>query len=774
MLYNKSWKRGNDRIMRKKFVVLILAITIMISGCGSTTVVDNMDTVGFVDKQTLIDYYAEGLKYDAVITRGSDDDKHEAKYEEYDVTGDKRDKIIELKNKAEVALGNMEYTDEIKEDIPEDVFYYIKGYANDLKLEKTSDDVVTGALGYYFVDSIYTTSERTPGTFTGIASLVGVNGAFYEDEVTGNIYKNDAFIKSALSVANRYFIRNAINKNLSYSDDTSFQINDGAPNINSYYAMGTFSNNGSTFEEDDMTPEYEDGSISDDESVGNVSDVDTVENNTEENNTEENDTYENNTEENSTEENNDEISKDNDNSTVNEGSEDEDSDVTGEDTSVVDRDNSIINEEIDTDSNIVEPTGNDYSSTSDRKVKFDVMYLNSIVGSSASNGSLMPNIDTVYNMPQAEGTIGGIGIYPCGSIGMAKFNCNISNLSGRITLRYVFRDKNDGSGDAELFSIYPKDMENEIPEFDTNGDVLIPEYLEQELENIIERADRTIVNYDLPGMISDSVFDDLGFGILRGYINNGVNILKHMSTIRQVVSRSMENNAYVLEVESTVIEGTKSSDTYGTFRDRSYVVVEQYGSRFKITDWVRISRDTVREPDIDVDNSAIKRLVALNLSGEVSDETKEQATDLLNMLYKASTDRRLNGPYDIEREDGSTENVERGMYDCFNNDVNLLSTEEKEKINSHLRGYLTAYGADVSSNYCGRVDEWIGGSEDQVEFTAEEIILYGDGSTAKYMRTYYLMSCINDIWYIDEMNVIDSEDLVDASEIESIYSRVKE
>lgn len=752
--------------MKKKLVVLILVVTMMVSGCGSTTVVDNVDTVGFVDKQTLIDYYATGLKYDAVVTRGSDDDKHEAKYEEYDVTGDKMDKILELKNRAEVALGSMEYTDEIKEDVPEDVFYYIKGYANDLKLDKAPDeDVVTGALGYYFVDSVYITSERTPGTFKGIASLVGVNGAFYEDEVTGNIYKNDAFIKSALSVANRYFIRNGINKNLSYSDDTSFKINDGAPNINSYYAIGTFSNNEDTFDEDDMTPEYADGSVSDDNSVENESNGYTEDNSTDENNTDEDNEVGINTEENNTEESNDEISEDNGDSMTNEDSEDNDSADIGDNTNV---------DEVDDGINIIDPTGNDYSSTSDRKVKFDVMYLNSIVGSSASNGSLMPNIDTVYNIPQAEGTIGGIGIYPCGSIGMTKFNCNISDLSGRMTLRYVFRDKNDGSGDLELFSIYPKDMDNEIPEFNTNGDVLIPEYLEQELENIIERADRTIVNYDLPGMISDSVFDDLGFGILRGYINKGVNILKHMSTIRQVVSRSMENNAYVLEVESTVIEGTKSSDTYGTFRDRSYVVVEQDGSRFKITDWVRISRDTVREPDIDVDNSAIKRLVALNLSGEVSDETKEHATELLNMLYKASTDRRLNGPYDIDREDGSTETVERGMYDCFNNDVNLLSTEEKEKINSHLRGYLTAYGADVSSKYCGRVDEWIGGSENQVEFTTEEIILYGDGSTAKYMRTYYLMSCINDIWYIDEMNVIDSEDLVDASEIESIYSRVKE
>ena len=48
-------------------------------------------------------------------------------------------------------------------------------------------------------------------------------------------------------------------------------------------------------------------------------------------------------------------------------------------------------------------------------------------------------------------------------------------------------------------------------------------------------------------------------------------------------------------------------------------MVQQFGSDFKITDWVRVSRRLVDEPDIDAGNSTLKRITALNLTGEVSE-----------------------------------------------------------------------------------------------------------------------------------------------------------
>ena len=56
--------------------------------------------------------------------------------------------------------------------------------------------------------------------------------------------------------------------------------------------------------------------------------------------------------------------------------------------------------------------------------------------------------------------------------------------------------------------------------------------------------------------------------------------------------------------------------------------------------------------------------------------------------------------------------------------------------------------------------------------TTEEIMVYGDKQAARYFRTYYLMSNMNDTWYIDEMKVLDTEEL-DAGDIDSYYSRIK-
>lgn len=722
MLYYKDRERGNYRNMKRKSViaVFLVATQLVMAGCGGTSAVE-VPLMSRTTKQQVLDYYADSLKYDAVITRASDEEKEKTKYEEHIVTDSETiEQLTGLYKQAESNLQSIEYIAD-GAVIDEELFNYIKGYLNDLQISggKIPENGITSAIGYYFVDVEYNTAPSTYGEFTNLASLIGLRGAFKENYMTGEVTKDDGFIAAALDAGNKYFLENNINKTLVYDDTNLFQVIDGRIGIE---------NSGIT--------ETADHTV--DETVNTEADGAGTE------------VSEENTAEDS------EVTEDGNTS---------DGAIAEEET-VEDETTADVTNEI---SNITDTQYNEPVSSGNRAVKFDVNYINSIVGASAENMYTMPKISTVYNIPSSNG-ISGAGIYPCGIGGMKLFGYNREKSSGTLTLRYVFQESEDGDGTIACINIYPKEMKNEIPQFAADSNVIIPEYLMQEFEVLVERADRAIVNCDLTTLISDSIFTDLGFGVLRGYKKDSTDILKHMSVIRQVISRSIDNNAYVLEIESTIVEGAKSSNVQGTYRDKSYIVIQQFGKEFKITDWVRVSRDVTDEPDIDYGNSTLKRLVALNLTGEVSDTTKKEVTSLINDLYKASTYRKLSGPYEVETSDGVT-TYERGMYDCFNNDVKLLRSDKKEELNSKIRSYLTAYGTNTECVYSGVVDEWIGGYKNQVEFTTEELMVYGDSEAGRYFRTYYLASKMNDVWYIDEMTILDTEEL-DASEIGSIQSRI--
>jgi hypothetical protein len=83
-----------------------------------------------------------------------------------------------------------------------------------------------------------------------------------------------------------------------------------------------------------------------------------------------------------------------------------------------------------------------------------------------------------------------------------------------------------------------------------------------------------------------------------------------------------------------------------------------------------------------------------------------------------------------------------------------MSQEDKDYLVSKLQTQLTRYGADITSIYNGQITEWIGGYENQVEFTTEEFIYYKAKGTGQYMQVYYLVSVNHDEWVIDERQVL--------------------
>lgn len=732
-----------------KAVALLGVASLSLTGCSSfiSEDVTSYPLASTMTSAELVDYYAKALKYDSIVSRNVD--VHETKYEMKDIEGAKSEKLKELTSQCEAILGKNEYTpteDSVKL-VSNDTFHYIKGSLDNEVLTGGKVQNIQGALGYYFVDVKYDVTSKTPGTFKDVVNLIGLDGAFTKD------YKdrysiNTAYLTAVVKQLNEYYYKNNINK------------------------CAVFDSNANTIKIlDNTAPDYSDNIVDDYDSFENSdSDIYTAPGDEDEQDDTLSDIGTDSSDSDEAVTSDDET--DGSKSSVKAKKSTKSSDKSDDDSKKSDKKNKKSTKKSATGSDAL-PDGSNYTivTPESRRLQLDTKLINKTTGSSTTGIADMPELDDVYNKPSEEGTISGYGIYPAGDDGLKTFGFDRSKLSGSVTLRYVFKDDETGTGDILGSNIYIQSEEITNGVNVSSNNVLVPEFLQSQLEQIVERADRVQANNDLAGLMSGNVYEDIGVGVLRGYKSKNTGISKHMSTIRQIINRDTANNSYLLEVETTTIEGAKDVDSYGTYKDISYVVVQQQGDKFIITDWCRVSRTIAVEPPIDPESNVQKRLIALNLAGSISDDSKDSIKSLLSNLYTAGTNRLLRGPEEI-KVDGETRTLEKGMYDCFASDTSILSADDLEYENSLLRDILTKHGADISSIYSGTVTEWIGGYEDQAEFTTEELVSYDGLNSGYYMQVYYLAQIVNDEWVIAERTVLDSYDVDDAEQLDAIKERV--
>jgi uncharacterized protein YnzC (UPF0291/DUF896 family) len=373
-----------------------------------------------------------------------------------------------------------------------------------------------------------------------------------------------------------------------------------------------------------------------------------------------------------------------------------------------------------------------------RTPKVDVKLFNKVMGSSLTNTAYMPVLSIVFTPSGEAETIAGYGIYPEGNAGMRLFGFDRGSMDGTLVMRYLFKGGIDDVSKLEAIAAYPVSMEVKFnPQ---RKEVVVPDFVMTEIGKLIDRYDRAVVNNDITALMSGEIVRDVGIAIRNGFTQNYVYLTRHISKVNGIVDK--KGSYYLVEVESLVQESPKKTQLYGTYKDKSLFVIEQQGSNFVINDILKVGRTLVDEPKLELDDSIQKHLAALNLSGAISEDSKKGIRELLNNLYKASTDRVL-----------------KGMYSCFNDDVNVLPSSKKEYLNSQLRGWLVKYGVDVKSTYTGKVNEWLGGSASQAELITDELIEYEGKDSGQYIKMYYLVSNFNGKWVIDDMKIIRLEDV---------------
>ena len=699
----------------KRLASVIVCTAIVLTGCNNKyeKEVKNTPLEAQMSIQEAVDYYASTFDYD-VVTGSKEENK---KYEFHVIDGNLKDKLTNLTIEVneELSYDSYEELSEYANDntiINKELFDYIKGYLNSYVLDSNATvEAITGAVGYYYVDVKYPYTYRNSyGNIKSNIELIGIHGALYRDAYGSDTVDNEFMVAAISSLKDAGYYNIGYDRNncrLMISNiTTSDKLNDG-------------------YREVETEPVIEEESSKDEgETESTVEDSE------------------------------------------------ESLDGTTENSEQVSEEESTTVEETTRASVYVGDTSNGYILADDkgvRRLPFDLREFNDIVGFSSTTMDYMPKTEFVYEFPKNEGYVSGVGMFPTGKLGLNKFGLDISNTSGTVEIRYVFKDTIDGSGELSLSNMYViSDTAN--VEFSNTSASTVPSFLETEIDKLVERADRANVDFILSSLLDGTIYSDLGVGLIRGYEYNCSNVLRNMSTVRNILSREVNSNDYLVEIETTRIEGAKSADVYGQYRDRYYLYIEQVGDKFYINDMIRFSREIVDEPQLVLDSAETKRVVSLGLSGEVNDATKGSVNELLTELYTAGTARLIYGPKEVTLN-GENVTLDKGMYDCFTSNSELLSDTEREYMNAAIRTVLVKMGTNVGSTYKGNVTMWMGGTADQVEVETEELVEYAGMNKGTYMRVYYLVSCINERWTIDERIVIEEAD-VEGDELSNIKSRM--
>lgn len=699
-----------------RFIALAIAVqsVLQMTGCGNKVDIDKIPTTGFSQTKDVRDYYKAQMNYDNVITRN--DNVKYTQYEKHSVTEETSKKILAAQKAIEELLSSSTYNPDQDgaKFIDQQAWAYFKQDIEDKELTDPVVGDVTEADGFYFVDVTYKLHQSNAiGTFTNYTPLVGINGAFVRDS-SGTDYVEPYYLASICTALNNYYTEQNDDTRLNY-DGTTFQITGGGGEADVIDVPDEF---------------YDDVVNGPDETTDPATD----------------------TTEPQVDENGNPIEAPVDGETPAE--------------TPVDENEVIVEEGWD---GLI--TSESVSQLEGRDNPIDIGVINNLVGASLRSRAYLPRIDLVYTAAESN-TLSGWQIYPQGSHDLVTYGYDRQGVNGECTVRYVFKQDLDEPTKILGYNMYIVNMTNNYGIENSGDTVFVADYVTEELNKVIERWDRAVVNNDLPGMQSGNLLTDMGMGIDYAYKNVNGNIERRIQTMRKVLGRTTKgdanqsDNTFLLDVEVYTEEGSKFSDITGTYISNYYVTVKQDGQKFKITDWALQSKELQREPDINPDKSTQRRLVALNLSGDVNDRTRESIRSFMADYYLAVN--RLAGN-DYEYTNNGQTVTKRGLYSLVDNDPQMLNSDQRLDILENAVNYMQKNGGNTQ--YVGAITEWIGGTDNQVEIQTEEIWNW-DGKTAEYQSVYYLLQHMQDQWVIDQRTVLSSQ-IIESSGIESYMTRLQ-
>lgn len=681
-------------------LAMLMALSTL-SGCSQTSedleAVQSLSRQPYRSLQRVLDTNAEGMKYSSFSQRTAVED-YQANYNK--VSAEKQTKYIEFLS--QILAEHNKNTDYNVDLVSQENHDYWKNLTDDMILENPRALQIKEYSGYYFLTAEFTTRPNKLGSFLATANYLGLDNCFKHDE---NAYPvlNDIWIAQAFPELNKE--REALGKEP--------------------YRLFINSDSSMVYTQEKETEAPVEESIP--EEIEPVEDGEVVD-----------------------------------------GAEDVVEDITTEETVVAETEPSI-----EDNSQEVYVAENQALGDSDiynenlRKLEYDVIEYEEVFGSSQDGVSFMPYLSQVYQSVAPQGALTGDGCYNEGISGLREFNFNRDELvpytyasadgsttvdvSGVMTVTFIFKQNELDKDKVDYVFAYLEDYQSMNPFLTegygaTNNYLAVPNFVDEQIRIKVEELDRLINNGDINGLMRMDVIEDAGLAIKLAQYRNTTDIVNYTTDVKGVLAR--KGNVFLVEVERTIAETPKNTGYVSQYKEKAYLVVRQKDLNFYINDIYTASRELTKQPQIEEISQTYRQLVSLNLSDtEIQNSIEEIKSTVLNDWIFYCNQKILG-------EDG-IENY--GMYEMFNDNRSVLSETDLEYINSKMQGLLFAQGYNYPGTLKIKPIEWIGGTEDQVEFTTEELITYGDSGIATKLTCYYLVSHFGNRWVIDDIQVIDEQ-----------------
>lgn len=738
-------------MVKKKLAVIVVSALLVesLTGCGAKGPVasfigqDGIQNQQYANAQEVIDYYSRNMKVASITKRPAIKDTTAA----YN-TVDQNSKIYaSLKDALQKIIA--EYQKPSSLEMSKYDHDYMKAITDNMVLSNGDIKRVKEHGGYYYITVAYKVSENSSGKFKRAANYLGVDGTFVMDE-NSNIKIDDNYVEAVKKSVYTGYIYD--------KEDTSGEADD------TVIETISDSNKETSAEEEEVTTEE----IGTDAQFPNAPYTEDTSNDISDALEE----TEDGTEEDGAEVTEQETEPE---TTYNWGSTEENTDY------------AQLNEKyVLVNGDVVEKTG---VNNIDR-LEWDVASINDIAGTSNQQPAFIPDMDMVWENAGRQGAINGYGMYKQGKAGLSEFGFKQNTLEedpGEIILTFVF-SQNILKPDELIFQTAyineytSKNLSIETGEFggvlsrfideqsDENTDALteqdiinkftgpsitVPTFLQEKISMVIDEFDRAVNDRNITALMDGEVIEDAGLGLHYAAYAQNTDLATFTSNIRRIVAR--KDNSYLLEVERTVEESPKYSGIVGQYRDTYFVVVRQEGTDFKYNDEFFVRRVTTHAPEVESQNTTVRRLVALNLANEVD---ASKAKDIKESLLNAITNT-VNS-----QEFGENTNISV----VFNSDRDLLTQDRSDYIVAQLKSQLCAFGEKVHCDYTITPVEWISGSEQQVEFITEEFFKFSKNGKIQgglKAEKYYLVSHYGTHWYIDDVITLDTELLIVGSTDES-------
>lgn len=720
-------------------VMISASLVASLTGCGTVGgALPNADlpVQQYASVQDVMDYYSESMKYGSISTRPAVEEALvDVKYNTVNEGTEAYKKVREAFEKISV-----EHQKVNGYRINSGLHNYLKSFTDDMVLTDGTIKRVKEYGGYYYLTVSYNTTKNISGSFKNQANYMGIDGIIIKD-----IYGVETIDEDYLN----YIVRE-INPYLEAV---------GKPTIENYGVDQSWLDE--RYEEISRAEQAEQNT----EEVENISGEevdDTVTDDTVTDDTVTDDTLET--------------------ESVEEQLPNDPMVDSNYGTNVADLNETFVN----TKGESVPKVG---ANNIDR-LSWDINLIDKELGTSKEQIAFIPDINMVYNPAGTQGSLNGFGMYNQGKAGLAEFGYTNNELTdpGSIVVTYVFRQNilepseldyvfayvneyisNNRSIETDAFggslSVFLDGTDSiseeaAIKQF-TGSNLTVPTFLMDRLEMIVDEFDRAVNNKSAFALMDGTIIEDAGLGMKYAAYTKSADIVTFKSNIKRVVAR--QGNNYLLEIERTVEDAPKGSGVVGQYRDTYFVVVRQDGTDFRYNDEFLYRRVTTKVPEVEAENTAIRRLVTLNLSGEVDINT---ATDITNTVLDTM----------IEAVNNRTSNI----FTIFNEDRALLTEDRYNYISSKLVDQANTKGIDTKIELIVKPTEWISGAENQVEFTTKELFKYHDKSGKKllgglYVENYYLVSNYGTEWKIDDIITINDKMLEpdEVAEYENMLSTVQ-